>query len=69
MGVNFFVFNAAAFALMDPFADPHLTLALHSVAIALAVTVLVLAGVIADHCTSANATLAHGRNGGTSERA
>ena len=50
MGVNFFVFNAAAFALMDPFADPHLTLALHSVAIALAVTVLVLAGVIADPC-------------------
>ena len=35
---------------MDPFADPHLTLALYSVAIALAVTVLVLAGVIADHC-------------------
>ena len=34
---------------MDPFADPHLTLAFYSVRIALAVTVLVLAGVIADH--------------------
>ena len=34
---------------MDPFADPHLTLALYGVGFALAVTVLVLAGVIADH--------------------
>ena len=49
MGVEISVSNAAAFALMDPFADPHLTLALYSVGIALAVTVLVLAGVIADH--------------------
>ena len=34
---------------MDPFADPHLTLALYSVGIALAAAVLVPAGVIADH--------------------
>lgn len=34
---------------MDPFADPHLTLALYSVGIALAVAALVLAGVIVDH--------------------
>ena len=50
MGVDASGFTAAAFALMDPFADRHLTLALHSVEIALAVTVLVLAGVIADPC-------------------
>jgi hypothetical protein len=49
MGVDISVFNAAAFTLMDPFADPHLTLALYSVGIALAMTVLVLAGLIADH--------------------
>ena len=49
MGVEIYVSNAAAFALMDPFADPHLTLALYSVGVALAVTVLVLAGLIADH--------------------
>jgi hypothetical protein len=42
-------FNTAAFALMDGFADPHLILALHSVGNALAVTVLALAGVTADH--------------------
>jgi hypothetical protein len=42
-------FNTAAFALMDPFADPHLNLALYSVGNALAVTALLLAGVIADH--------------------
>src|SRR5205807_754277 len=31
MGVEISVSNAAAFALMDPFTDPHLTLALYSV--------------------------------------
>jgi len=49
MGVEISVSNAAAFALMDPFADPHLTLALYSVGMALGVTDLVVAGVIADH--------------------
>ena len=49
MGVEVYVSNAAASALMDPFADPHLTLALYSVGIALAVNVFVLAGAIADH--------------------
>ena len=49
MGVEISVSNAAAFALMDPFADPHLTLALYSVGMALGVTVLLLAGVIAHH--------------------
>ena len=49
MGVDISVFNAADFALMDPFADPHLTLASYSVGIAPAVTVLGLAGVVADH--------------------
>ena len=34
---------------MNPFADPHLTLALYSVGMALGVTDLVVAGVIADH--------------------
>jgi hypothetical protein len=50
MGVGVLGFNTAAFALMDRFADPHLTLALHSVGNALAVTVLIVAGVTADHC-------------------
>jgi hypothetical protein len=49
MGVYVRGFDAAAFALMDPFADPHLTLALYSAGIALVLTVLVFAGVIADH--------------------
>ena len=53
---------------MDPFADPHLTLALYRVGIALAVTVLVLAGVIAIITTSANATIVTARNGGGNER-
>jgi hypothetical protein len=54
---------------MDPVADPHLTLALYSVGIALAVTVLVLAGVIAIITRSANATFVTARNGGGNERA
>jgi hypothetical protein len=54
---------------MHPFADPHLTVALYSVGIALAVTVLVLAGVIAIITRSANATFVTTRNGGENERA
>ena len=53
---------------MDPFADPHLTLALYSVGIALAVTILVLAEVIAIITRSANATFVTARNGGGNER-
>jgi hypothetical protein len=49
----------AAFALMDPFADPHLNLALYSDRNAVAVTTFLLAGVIADHY---NGCERHGRH-------
>ena len=54
---------------MHPFADPHLTVALYSVGIALAVRVLIVAGVIAIITRSANATFVPTRNGGGNERA
>jgi hypothetical protein len=46
---------------MDPFADPHLTLALYSVGIALAVTVLVHAGVTANHYSERERHVRHGK--------
>jgi hypothetical protein len=61
MGVDIFVFNAAALPFMDPFEDPHLTLALYSVGIALVLTVLVLAGVIADHYNERERHARHGK--------
>jgi ABC-type nickel/cobalt efflux system permease component RcnA len=46
---------------MDPFADPHLTVALYSVGIALAVTVLVHAGVTANHYSERERHVRHGK--------
>jgi hypothetical protein len=54
-------FTIAAFALMDPFADPHLSLALYSVENALAVTTFLLAGVIADHYNERERHVRHAR--------
>jgi hypothetical protein len=59
MGVNVAGFDPA-FARMDPFADPHLAMALYSVGLALVLTVLVLAGVIADHYNKRERQSRHG---------
>jgi len=61
MGIDVSDFDARPLRLMDPFADPHLTLALYSVGIALAVTVFVLAGVIADHYNQRERHVRHGK--------